>query len=173
MKSFLCITIKMAIREFVREELYGVFDDTHIADNIEKSIFNWSIKQTKMYKDVPSWENRFFVSRYKHKWLAIKRALEHGNLQDLIETGTIRRIRDIAGLEPDKLWTTGPLAVAKEHHRIKNEMDVREIPAVAGMFKCSKCKSDKTTYFQLQTRSADEPMTTYVTCHNCGKKWKC
>lgn len=161
------------IREYVRESLYGVFDDEpHIAENIEKSIFNWAIKQTKSYKDVPSWENRFFVGRYKHKWLSIKRALEDGNLQELIKTGTIKSTRDIAWLEPDRIWTNGPFALAKEHHRVKNEHDVREVP-VSGMFICSRCKSDKTTYFQLQTRSADEPMTTYVTCLNCNKKWKC
>jgi len=42
-----------------------------------------------------------------------------------------------------------------------------------GMFKCNKCKSMKTVYYQMQTRSADEPMTTYVTCTNCNTKWKC
>jgi DNA-directed RNA polymerase subunit M/transcription elongation factor TFIIS len=42
-----------------------------------------------------------------------------------------------------------------------------------GMFKCGKCKSKKTTYYQMQTRSADEPMTTYVTCMDCDAKWKC
>lgn len=26
--------------------------------------------------------------------------------------------------------------------------------------------------FAHQTRSADEPMTTFVTCTNCGNKWK-
>lgn len=42
-----------------------------------------------------------------------------------------------------------------------------------GMFTCNKCKSKKTTYYQMQTRSADEPMTTYVTCTNCDLRWKC
>jgi DNA-directed RNA polymerase subunit M/transcription elongation factor TFIIS len=41
-----------------------------------------------------------------------------------------------------------------------------------GAFKCGKCKSKKTDYYQMQTRSADEPMTTYVTCKNCGHRWK-
>ena len=41
-----------------------------------------------------------------------------------------------------------------------------------GIFKCRKCQSYKTTYYQLQTRSADEPMTTFITCLECGKKWK-
>ena len=42
-----------------------------------------------------------------------------------------------------------------------------------GIFVCNKCKSKKTTYYQMQTRSADEPMTTFVTCANCNLKWKC
>jgi DNA-directed RNA polymerase subunit M/transcription elongation factor TFIIS len=41
-----------------------------------------------------------------------------------------------------------------------------------GVFQCRKCKSYKTTYYQLQTRSADEPMTTFATCKNCGNRWK-
>lgn len=35
-------------------------------------------------------------------------------------------------------------------------------------FKCRKCKSEKTAVSQAQTRSADEPMTTFVTCLECG-----
>ncbi len=42
-----------------------------------------------------------------------------------------------------------------------------------GMFTCRKCKSKKTTYYQMQTRSADEPMTTFVTCVNCKNRWRC
>jgi hypothetical protein len=39
-------------------------------------------------------------------------------------------------------------------------------------FKCSNCGQRRTTYYQLQTRSADEPMTVFVTCVNCGRRWK-
>lgn len=42
-----------------------------------------------------------------------------------------------------------------------------------GMFKCNKCKSQKTSYYQMQTRSADEPMTVFITCHNCYNRWRC
>ncbi|KAF4747006.1 hypothetical protein FOZ62_019799, partial [Perkinsus olseni] len=38
----------------------------------------------------------------------------------------------------------------------------------SGMFQCGKCRKSQTTYFQMQTRSSDEPMTTFVTCLNCG-----
>ena len=43
----------------------------------------------------------------------------------------------------------------------------------ASLFTCSRCKSVKTTSTQKQTRSADEPMTVFVLCLNCGKRWKC
>lgn len=44
--------------------------------------------------------------------------------------------------------------------------------ATTDMFRCGKCKQRKTMYYQKQIRSADEPMTTFVTCVVCGHKWK-
>lgn len=40
------------------------------------------------------------------------------------------------------------------------------------MLKCGKCKKRNCTYNQLQTRSSDEPMTTFVLCNECGNRWK-
>jgi transcription elongation factor S-II len=48
-----------------------------------------------------------------------------------------------------------------------------EIQASTDQFICRKCKSKQCTYYQLQTRSADEPMTTFVTCINCSARWRC
>ena len=42
-----------------------------------------------------------------------------------------------------------------------------------GFFTCGKCKSKKTNFYQMQTRGADEPMTNFVNCLDCGKRWKC
>jgi transcription elongation factor S-II len=42
----------------------------------------------------------------------------------------------------------------------------------SNMFRCGRCKKNNCTYFQLQTRSADEPMTTFVTCLECNNRWK-
>ncbi|PWA98305.1 transcription elongation factor S-II, central domain-containing protein [Artemisia annua] len=44
--------------------------------------------------------------------------------------------------------------------------------ATTDEFKCGRCGKRKCTYYQLQTRSADEPMTTFVTCVNCDNHWK-
>jgi transcription elongation factor S-II len=40
------------------------------------------------------------------------------------------------------------------------------------LFQCGRCKKRNTTYNQLQTRSSDEPMTTFVLCNECGNRWK-
>eukprot|EP00347_Sterkiella_histriomuscorum_P019547 403341216 len=42
-----------------------------------------------------------------------------------------------------------------------------------GFFTCKKCHSKNTTYFQMQTRGADEPMTNFITCLDCKNQWKC
>ncbi|KAJ2821302.1 transcription elongation factor TFIIS, partial [Coemansia furcata] len=44
--------------------------------------------------------------------------------------------------------------------------------AATDMFRCGRCKGRKCTYYQMQTRSADEPMTTFVTCTICDNRWK-
>lgn len=44
--------------------------------------------------------------------------------------------------------------------------------ATTNMFRCHKCKKRECTYYQLQTRSADEPMTTFVQCTNCNNRWR-
>lgn len=60
-----------------------------------------------------------------------------------------------------------------------NEQKINEMCGIKGdllaasLFTCGRCKSTKTTSTQKQTRSADEPMTVFVLCLNCGKRWKC
>ncbi|KAF8321205.1 transcription elongation factor [Clavulina sp. PMI_390] len=51
-------------------------------------------------------------------------------------------------------------------------LGAQEQEAETDMFQCGRCKQRKTRYRQAQTRSADEPMTTFVTCTNCGNRWK-
>ena len=60
-----------------------------------------------------------------------------------------------------------------------NEGKINEMCGITGdlllasLFTCGRCKSIKTTSTQKQTRSADEPMTVFVFCLNCGNRWKC
>jgi len=58
----------------------------------------------------------------------------------------------------------------KKMEEIKPDRDSKA--ASTDQFRCGKCHKRETTYYQMQTRSADEPMTTFVTCTNCGNRWK-
>lgn len=59
---------------------------------------------------------------------------------------------------------------------IKESIDDAQLATVQGtktdLLKCGKCKQRNCTYNQMQTRSADEPMTTFVLCNSCGNRWK-
>lgn len=41
-----------------------------------------------------------------------------------------------------------------------------------GLYSCGRCKSWRTDFTLLQTRSADEPSTAFILCHDCGKRWR-
>lgn len=147
--------------------------------NMEKSIFNWAVRQTKYHSDIPSWDNPSFKERYKLRFVAIKLNLiePKSKLAERILSGEIKT-KFIADMTPENLWPDGPYMKALEDRKAYHE---KKIVASAeefaedfeGLFKCGKCKSKKTTYYQLQTRSADEPLTSFVTCLNCKKRWKC
>jgi len=49
-----------------------------------------------------------------------------------------------------------------------NDIDLNK----GGEFRCGKCKSTNTIFTEKQTRSSDEPMTVFICCLNCGKRWK-
>jgi transcription elongation factor S-II len=60
--------------------------------------------------------------------------------------------------------------IAKEN--MNNAMVAQEEKSVSTSLECGKCHQKKVSYSQAQTRSADEPMTTFCECLNCGNRWK-
>lgn len=44
--------------------------------------------------------------------------------------------------------------------------------AISSTYTCKNCKSNKCIVSQAQIKSADESMTTMVTCLNCNNKWQ-
>lgn len=64
----------------------------------------------------------------------------------------------------------------KEEELEKENMKKAQVPmaekSISDSLECGRCKQKKVSYTQAQTRSADEPMTTFCECMNCGHRWK-
>ncbi|KAL8966735.1 MAG: hypothetical protein Q9183_003237, partial [Haloplaca sp. 2 TL-2023] len=59
-----------------------------------------------------------------------------------------------------------------QKENMKNAEVAKPERSISTSFECGKCKQKKVAYNQAQTRSADEPMTTFCECQNCGNRWK-
>lgn len=62
-----------------------------------------------------------------------------------------------------------------DYYQVNRDKIMRSVgldPTKGGEFRCRKCGQNKTTHYSLQTRSADEPMTVFVTCLTCSNRWK-
>lgn len=103
------------------------------------------------------------------------------NLKDKKNTGLRRRVL-MGELSGDVLVTLSSEELANEEkqqemHNIKQKKlqeceRGQTAAATTDQFTCGRCKQNKCIYYQMQTRSADEPMTTFVTCTNCNNRWK-
>jgi transcription elongation factor S-II len=59
-----------------------------------------------------------------------------------------------------------------EKENMNQAMVAQVEKSISREFQCGKCKQKMVSYSQAQTRSADEPMTTFCECMNCGNRWK-
>ena len=54
----------------------------------------------------------------------------------------------------------------------RSDWNEKHTKVASGLYKCRICGGDKTTQSEMQTRSADEPMTIFIRCADCGNSWK-
>ncbi len=162
------------LREKVVSTLQSLLPDLDISccRNMERSIYNYSIDKGDEYKIIKRWENPFFVQIYTDKFKMVYFLLKREEIIQQIMDQTILP-RDIAyksnrELFPDK-WNA---LLESKKIRLENKY-FPKIEASTDNFECRRCKKNRCTYYQAQTRSADEPMTTFVTCLDCGNRWKC
>ena len=154
------------------KDIFGVINrDENFFVNLEKGIFNYAIKEANSKKIIKKWDNIYFAQLYIDRLRSVYINLKNPQFQELIKTDEIapQTIAFITHQEmnPDR-WR---LLIHNKTIRDASKY-VTNIVASTDMYTCKKCKSKKCTYYELQTRSADEPATIFVTCLDCGKHWK-
>ncbi len=149
-----------------------------LSQSIEKGIYNKTM-QFSDRKNIPKkWENTIFLNMYKVFAVEV-----YTNLDKKSYIGNERLFERLINNEFDgyELATMEPHYLFPEHwkpyidEKSKRDRTLYEInkEMATDVYQCTRCKKRECTFYQLQTRSADEPMTTFVTCINCGKRWKC
>ena len=160
-------------RENVRKQLYKIINDEKISINVEKGLVNYSIDISKERNIVRKWDNKYFVIIYLERLRTLIFNLKKNEkLLSNLQSKTIRAHKlpfmTHQEMNPDR-WE---LLINNKKIRDNNMYNPQE-DANPDDFTCRRCKSKQCSYYQLQTRSADEPMTTFVTCISCGNRWKC
>jgi transcription elongation factor S-II len=159
-------------RKNMTMKLTDILEDEKSSINLEKGIYNYCLDHATNLNVVKKWDNTYFVKIYLDRIRTIYINLKNSNLKEMVESKEIKP-HEIAfmthqEMQPDK-WND---LIKEKKIRDENKYEPK-LEASTDNFKCWKCKSKKCTYYQLQTRSADEPMTTFVNCLDCGNRWKC
>ena len=165
------------IRINVVKKLNSVIDNKYLSKMIEKGIYNYVIETAKEKVIQRKWSNPIFKKLYFSKVISI-----YSNLNDktyiknekLLERIIKKEIKpeevgklSVYDIFPDN-WKD-LLNAKSKRDKIKYELKPE---AMTNLFKCRKCGSRETSYYEVQTRSADEPMTQFITCLKCHNRWK-
>jgi DNA-directed RNA polymerase subunit M/transcription elongation factor TFIIS len=155
----------------------SIMKNIQLSRKIEQSIYNYIIKLSKEKTIYRSWENPIFKKLYFSKIRSIYSNLQINSyvqnpnfleriLQNEIDVSKIGEL-PVYDIYPDN-WSQ-LMEEKMKRDKIKYELKPE---AMTNTFKCNKCGSRETSYYEVQTRSADEPMTQFITCLGCYNHWK-
>jgi DNA-directed RNA polymerase subunit M/transcription elongation factor TFIIS len=144
-----------------------------LATNMERSIYNKSIEESGLTKN-DIFDDNFRKKYYTVNSLKLLNNIKGKNNPTILSNILNNNIKEYeilykkqSEINPMK-WKELEMKYGVKEENYENYMEIKENE----MFKCGKCKSKKVTFYLRQVRSADEPMTSFFTCHNCGKHWK-
>ena len=145
----------------------------NICLNLEKGVFNYAIQEADKKEIVKKWDNVYFTQFYVDKMRSVIINLEKNEDLRKIVLEKLIKAHELA-------FMTHQQMNPKKWQKMLDDKKIRDenkyapkIEASTDNYTCRKCKSKKCSYYQMQTRSADEPMTTFVSCISCGSRWKC
>lgn len=144
---------------------------------LEREIFLATLVEATSKHIFAHWKNSLFREIHNYKQFKLfsnlhsESPVKNPRLLQRVRDGELS-MADLARLDDMELYP-------ENWKRLQDQQTVREQKLLEGkaaastdMFKCGRCGKRETTYYEMQTRSADEPMTIFITCCNCGKKWK-
>jgi len=147
-------------------------------EKIEASIINYSIKSAYNRKIQQNWDNVTFQKIYLNKCRSLysnldsKSYIQNKNLIERLNCDTEFILDQIASMSYQELFPEIWKQMMDDKYKREKLLYEEKQEAMTDQFKCARCKSRKCTYYELQTRSADEAMTIFITCINCGNRWK-
>ena len=138
---------------------------------MEQGVDEFAEKEANTLKLVIKWDNPHFTQLYMDRLRSIYINLKNEELLNHLKSGEITG-QTLANMTHQEMnpqhWKE---LIDKKRKRDENKY-TNNAQASTDMFTCRKCKSKRCTYYELQTRSADEPATIFITCLECGKNWK-
>ena len=166
-----------SIRTFIKELLNTVIKNMDITTAIEKSILDYTINIGKERKVKIDWDSPVFKKIYFNKARSLysniygSSYIKNELLLNKIKKNLIS-IEEIANLNCQEIFPEHWKIFLDEKYKQEKIMYEDDIEANTDLFKCGRCKQRKCSYYDLQTRSADEGMTSFITCLVCGNRWK-
>jgi DNA-directed RNA polymerase subunit M/transcription elongation factor TFIIS len=164
-------------RQVVIDYLKDVGLDDLYARDLEIGIYNWCIDMASEHDIQKSWKDKMFLNLYSSKSRSILSNIDKDSY--IKNARLIERIKekefkphelpfmDVSNVFPEK-WNEFLDMRLKQEQNFYNSKQV----AKTDMFKCGKCKKTECSYYELQIRSADESSTIFVTCLNCGNRFR-
>lgn len=153
-----------------KDEYLNYFQD------LERFIYNHTIKICTDKNVVPSW-NHIFTSMYINKARSIYSNLNPNSY--IKNTRLLLRLKkkeftpeQLVNMNYQDLFPENWKELIDEKYKRDKILYETKKEAMTDQFLCGKCKSRETSYYEVQTRSADESMTIFITCLNCGNRWK-
>jgi DNA-directed RNA polymerase subunit M/transcription elongation factor TFIIS len=144
---------------------------------IETGTYNWAIRYSKLHNIQRTWADAAFTRCYARKALSIANNLDP---QAYVGNERLRqRIADVefpahelASMKPEnvlpELWNSKAEALA-----LRDEKELKsKLVAKSNRFRCKRCGHNETSFYEMQIRSGDEGSTLFISCLNCGTRWR-